>query len=96
MTFPPKFPIKRRYNIVMGHFMTSITFKIPEEVKNSFSEMFGKNQNVIITSLMMQAIKQEKRKREQIQAINALSALQPSAFSVTAQDITTAHCEKKR
>jgi hypothetical protein len=78
------------------HFMTTITFKIPEEVKNTFSEMFGKNQNVIITSLMMQAIKEEKRKREEIQAIDALSALQPSAFSVTAQDITTAHCERKR
>jgi len=78
------------------HFMTTITFKIPEEVKNTFSKMFGKSQSVIITSLMMQAIKEEKRKREQIQAIEALLALQPSTLSVTAQDITAAHCKRKR
>jgi len=75
--------------------MTTITFNIPDEVKNAFNETFGKNQNVIITNLMTQAIKEEKRKREKIQAIKVLSALQPTSFSITAQDITTIHCEKK-
>ena len=74
--------------------MTTVSFNVSEEVKNTFNEMFrGRNQNAIISNLMMRAIEEEKMKRKRVQAINALLALRQSISPVTTQEIITARCE---
>ena len=73
--------------------MTTISFNVAEELKNTFNEMFrGKNQNAIISHLMMQAIEEERMKRKRLQAINTLLALRQSISPVTTQEIITARC----
>jgi len=52
----------------------------------------GKNQNAIISHLMMQAIEEERMKRKRLQAINTLLALRQSISPVTTQEIITARC----
>jgi hypothetical protein len=64
--------------------MMTTSFNVTEEVKNTFNEMFrGRNQNAIISNLMMRAIEEEKMKRKRVQAINALLALRQSISPVT-------------
>jgi len=49
--------------------MTTVTFNISEDVKNAFNEMFwDKNQNAVISHLMLTAIENEKTKRKRVQA----------------------------
>jgi len=68
--------------------MTTVSFNVTEEVKNTFNEMFrGRNQNAIISNLMMRAIEEEKMKRKRVQAINALLVLRQSISPVTTQEI---------
>jgi hypothetical protein len=61
--------------ITMRHIiMTTVTFNISEDVKNAFNEMFwDKNQNAVISNLMLQAIENEKTKRQRVQAIGIIS-----------------------
>ncbi|RKZ50600.1 MAG: hypothetical protein DRR16_11440 [Candidatus Parabeggiatoa sp. nov. 3] len=74
--------------------MTTVTFNIPEDVKNAFNEMFwNKNQNAVISDLMLQAIEQEKTRRKRVQAIDALLALRPQISPVTPQEIVMARYE---
>jgi len=49
--------------------MTTVTFNISEDVKNAFNEMFwDKNQNAVISHLMLTAIENEKTRRKRVQA----------------------------
>jgi len=74
--------------------MTTVTFNISEDVKNAFNEMFwDKNQNAVISNLMLTAIEKEKTKRQRVQAIDALLALRPEIPPVTPQEIVIARYE---
>jgi len=74
--------------------MTTVTFNISEDVKNAFNEMFwNKNQNAVISDLMLQAIEQEKTRRKRVQAIDALLASRPKISPVTPQEIVMARYE---
>ncbi len=74
--------------------MTTITFNISEDVKNAFNEMFwNKNQNTVISNLMLQAIEKEKTRRKRVEAIDALLALRSEISPVTSQEMVMARYE---
>jgi len=74
--------------------MTTVTFNISEDVKNAFNEMFwDKNQNAVISNLMLQAIEKEKTRRKRVQAIEALLALRREIPPLTPQEIVMARYE---
>ena len=74
--------------------MVTVSFSIPEEVKNAFNEIFhGKNQDIIISDLMKQAVAEEHNKRQRIRAIDALLALRKSVPPITESEMRMARQE---
>jgi hypothetical protein len=74
--------------------MITVSFSIPEEVKNAFNEIFeDKNQNVIISDLMKLAVEEEHKKRQRIRTIDALLALRESIPPITESEMKTARQE---
>ena len=74
--------------------MVTVSFSIPEEVKNAFNEIFqDKNQDIIISDLMKRAVEEEHNKHQRIRAIDALLALRKSVPPITESEMKMARQE---
>jgi hypothetical protein len=64
--------------------MATVNFGVPEDVKHQFDKVFaGKNKSEVLTQLMQQAIKEQKRLGRRRRVINCLLALREQAPRVT-------------
>jgi hypothetical protein len=53
--------------------MATMHFSIPDDVKDRFNEVFeGQNTSVLVTTLMLQAIEEEERKRRPLGLVERL------------------------
>ncbi|OQW89015.1 MAG: hypothetical protein BWK78_07800 [Thiotrichaceae bacterium IS1] len=76
--------------------MVTVSFNIPEEVKNAFNDMFDvRNQNIIISDLMKRAIEEENLKRQRVQAVDALLAIRGMIPLITEQELRNARQENR-
>lgn len=76
--------------------MVTVSFSIPEELKNAFNETFDViNQDVIIRDLIGQAITEENLKRQRRRAIDALLALRNTIPPITAPELREARQENR-
>ncbi len=76
--------------------MVTVSFNIPEEVKNAFNNMFDvRNQNIIISDLMKRAVEEENLKRQRVQAVDALLALRGTIPPITEQEFRNARHENR-
>jgi metal-responsive CopG/Arc/MetJ family transcriptional regulator len=64
--------------------MATVNFSVPEDVNHQFDKVFaGKNKSEVLTQLMQQAIKEQKRLGRRRRVINCLLALREQAPRVT-------------
>ncbi|WP_342349950.1 hypothetical protein [uncultured Nitrospira sp.] len=64
--------------------MATMNFSVPEDVKKQFDKVFaGKNKSAVLTQLMQQAIKDQKRIGQRKRAIDQLLVLREKAPRVT-------------
>jgi hypothetical protein len=57
----------------MGPVMATMSFSIPDDVKDKFNETFeGQNASVIVATLMVRAIEDEERRRRSLGLVERL------------------------
>lgn len=62
--------------------MATMSFSIPDDVKDKFNEAFeGQNTSVIITTLMVRAIEDEERRRRSLGLVERLRLIRDAAVS---------------
>jgi hypothetical protein len=71
--------------------MATVTFSVPDEVKQSFNAAFeGKNKSAVIAELMLQAVENQKEQEKRATAIERLLARRKTRKPVTAKEIKAA------
>lgn len=71
--------------------MASVSFSVPDEIKEAFQETFAtENRSAIIARLMQQAVDERKRQQRRVVAIDALLDLRRQQRPLTDQDIALA------
>ncbi len=56
--------------------MATVNFSVPDEVKNEFDRVFGKqNKSAVIADLMRKAVAEEKRRKHRITLFRELTRL---------------------
>ena len=71
--------------------MATVTFSVPDEVKQSFNAAFeGKNKSAVIAELMLQAVENQKEQEKRATAIERLLARRKTRKPVTAKEIKPA------
>lgn len=65
--------------------MATVSFSVPEDVKNAFKKAFeGENKSAVLTLLMRQAVEERKRKKRRALAVDALLQLRHRIRPATA------------
>ena len=71
--------------------MATVTFSVPDEIKDAFQEAFAsENKNVVIARLMQQAVEDKRRKHRRAAAIEALLDLRRKQRPVSDAEISRA------
>jgi metal-responsive CopG/Arc/MetJ family transcriptional regulator len=59
--------------------MATVNFSVPQEVKEAFDKMFGRqNKSAVLTELMRQAVEERRRRLRRTKAIEKLLELRKS------------------
>lgn len=68
--------------------MATVNFSVPDDVKDSFNETFGReNKSAIIAGLMKRAVEERRRERRRAAAIDAIVELRQRQAPVTDEAI---------
>jgi hypothetical protein len=66
--------------------MATVSFSIPDDVRDRFDKVFaGHNKNAVITTLMLNAIQEEERRRRSLSLVERLR-LVPGRSSLIADE----------
>ena len=71
--------------------MATISFSVPEKIKQAFQEAFAnENKSAVIARLMQQAVEEKRREQRRAAAIEALLELRGQQASVATAEVRRA------
>lgn len=74
--------------------MATMSFSIPDDVKDKFNEVFeGQNKSAVVTRLMVRAVDEEERKRRSLSLVERLRLVRGRSRLVADEEVGRAREE---